>query len=246
MDNDTTPRKKCTKCGNEYPATLEYFFKNQDRLRPSCKQCSSQDNAKRRAIPANREIARLKAREYYRLNKEQCDATIKRAREKNPEKYRQMARKSEKKRKEKNRIRNKEYRRLNPEVSRAAYHRYQARKKSLPHSLTTNEWKSCLAYFNHCCAACGKPKGFWLAIVPDHWIPVSSGGGTEISNIIPLCHAVKDGHNGCNNSKTNKDGLTWLIERFGKRKAKHIYDKIIAYFDSIGRANGSLHRTIQS
>lgn len=31
--------KKCTVCGNEYPATSEYFYSQGDKLQSSCKEC---------------------------------------------------------------------------------------------------------------------------------------------------------------------------------------------------------------
>lgn len=44
MNNDTTPTKICTKCGQEFPATTEYFHKSKRGkygLRADCKQCQS-------------------------------------------------------------------------------------------------------------------------------------------------------------------------------------------------------------
>jgi hypothetical protein len=96
MDNHTTPLKRCTKCGNEYPATTEHFNKNcqaNDGLHPNCKACRSvyrqqnhehiyqqkrrwrqtnPDREKSRVltwIAANRQRYLDKKCEYYRKNK---------------------------------------------------------------------------------------------------------------------------------------------------------------------------------
>ena len=38
--------KKCTKCGEEKPATPEFFYKRGDRLRTDCKMCRKAENEK--------------------------------------------------------------------------------------------------------------------------------------------------------------------------------------------------------
>ncbi len=114
-------------------------------------------------------------------------------------------------------------------VTKAATHRYNARKRSLLNTLTADEWKQALDYFGGRCAVCGRPPKDLFSthtIAADHWIPVSKGGGTTADNILPLCHGL----DGCNNSKLNKDPETWLIERLGKRKAKKMLAEIEAYF----------------
>ena len=63
--------KECTKCGEEKPATTEYFNfstykrKSGDRgLRGACKCCDKE----------NKEVAKERSRKYYKENKEKCDA----------------------------------------------------------------------------------------------------------------------------------------------------------------------------
>lgn len=124
--------------------------------------------------------------------------------------------------------------RSNPDAFLVRINRRKARLLELPHTLTIKEWQHAKDHFNGCCAVCGRPfKDLFgtHTVAQDHWIPLSSPDcpGTIAKNIIPLCHGVS----GCNNSKRDKNAFQWLVERFGKRKAKHIYDKIIAYFDSI-------------
>jgi hypothetical protein len=47
--------------------------------------------------------------------------------------------------------------------------------------------------------------------------------------MIPLCH----GERGCNNLKNARMPAEWLIERFGKRKAKAILDRIEVFFQVV-------------
>jgi hypothetical protein len=49
-----------------------------------------------------------------------------------------------------------------------------------------------------------------------------------------MCHTKKGAPTGeicCNNAKTNKPPVEWLIEKLGKRKAKLKLAEIEAYFE---------------
>lgn len=51
--------------------------------------------------------------------------------------------------------------------------------------------------------------------------------------MVPLCHGKKgvpSGEPSCNVSKHNHDPESWLVSRFGKRKARAILKRIAAYF----------------
>lgn len=64
---DYTPTKRCAKCGNEYPATPEYFHANRskrDGLVSACKSCISHQNRERTLSSEDRERRRLYTREY--------------------------------------------------------------------------------------------------------------------------------------------------------------------------------------
>ncbi len=112
--------------------------------------------------------------------------------------------------------------------------RRRARKRALPADLTEQQWKECLAYWDNRCAVCGNTADLWRFLAQDHYIPVKHGGGTTATNIIPLCHSRKGDPTGiasCNVSKGSKDPVEWLENRYGKRKAKEITDRVNAYFD---------------
>ena len=78
--------------------------------------------------------------------------------------------------------------------------------------LTNVEWQENLEYFDHSCAYCGSKEN----ITKDHIIPLTKGGTTSKSNMIPAC-------NSCNTSKLNHDFENWYKkqsfftdERFNK------------------------------
>jgi len=120
------------------------------------------------------------------------------------------------------------YRLAHPEVGIAHGVRRRARKRTLPLAFSTAEQAFCRAYFHYACAVCGNENGFKWTIGMDHWIPLNSPDcpGTIATNMIPLCH----GMTGCNNSKSDHDPETWLLARFGPRKARQILARIRAYF----------------
>ena len=71
--------KTCTKCGEEKPATLEYFYKQGEALRPACKVCSLKSakayykaNRENRIayLEANREAIAEQKAAYQKANRE--------------------------------------------------------------------------------------------------------------------------------------------------------------------------------
>lgn len=69
-------------------------------------------------------------------------------------------------------------------------------------SFSSNDWKSCLNYFENSCAYCGCDS----KLTQDHVIPVSKNGTYTIENILPSCKS-------CNSSKGNKDFESWYKTR---------------------------------
>lgn len=210
------PFKFCTKCGAEYPRNTEFFqrcAKSADGLSWRCKSCLNEINAQYR--DANREKVRAIGRKHYYANQAARIEYAKKWNKSHPHRRKQI---------EANR---------NPvdiRVKRIISGRREARRKSLPDTLTKHEWIRALEYFNGCCAACGRPEGLWHRIVADHWIPLSKGGGTVVENIVPLCHATPGGSNCCNTNKKDRDALEWLISDFGNKKAKEILRRVEQYF----------------
>lgn len=194
--------KHCFKCKEIKPANE--FYKNKistDGLQSSCKNCCKTQND-------------LYFTQYYHDN---------------PDKMR------ERRRKQRGLYKHKTYKKSQI-ARRAGEARRRAREVELGGDFDTWDMQQCLEYWDYRCAICGRPEGLWHTIVGDHWIalkdPRSDNPGNVAWNIVPMCHAKKgsNGLGGCNNSKNDKDPEQWLIETFGKRKAKIILTDINAYF----------------
>jgi hypothetical protein len=61
-----TEMKKCTKCLEEKPKTLDYFYKGKIQLRAKCKKCCSIETL-------NNPNYNLTASKFYYNNKELCN-----------------------------------------------------------------------------------------------------------------------------------------------------------------------------
>ncbi len=173
---------------------------------------------RRRRYAETRDESITASSAYYHVNKSQ----IKERRRGTTARYNQIHR-------EEKRLWALEYYKNNPQKAKMKIHRRLARKRNLPSTLTSDQWERCLSYFDHKCAVCSRSIGFWHTLAADHWIPLASPNclGTVVENMIPLCH----GSGGCNNSKGAKDAILWLTEKFGKKKAKQILNRINAYFE---------------
>lgn len=252
---DSVPQKRCTKCGEYYPSTLEYFkveHRNRNGLTAQCINCIRAYGRERYQRPAVKARAKelqstpeykAKASEYYHIPevKERILSRMKqpeaqrRAKELNKTPERRKQRKIYKQG-EHNAEYDKQYRQRPyvKELNKTKQARRRARKMSLPCDFTSEQWFRSLDYFEHKCAVCGRPAGLWHVLGQDHWIPLASSDcpGTIATNIIPLC----DGLGGCNRTKHMKPAEQWLIEQFGKRKAKEILVRINAYFEWVKAA----------
>lgn len=236
-------QKQCTKCGEG--KIISMFAKRKGRPRGTswCKTCISKYQKQYRQLPEAKEWLKTyqksgKPKEYHRQwckrNPDKLKLYALKHKGSRAEYYREYERIN----KETKRAYRKEYYRR-PEIKRRIYtneQRKRARKLSLPHTLTAQEWQHALNYFNGCCAVCGRQLndmfGEFKAAM-DHWIPLSYKGddnpGTVATNIVPLCHGV----DGCNNSKHNKLPDVWLKHKFSTRKANEIMKRIQDYFDSL-------------
>ena len=61
-----TEMKKCTKCLEEKPKTLDYFYKGKIQLRAKCKKCCSNE-------VVNNPKHLIRNKKYYEDNKELCN-----------------------------------------------------------------------------------------------------------------------------------------------------------------------------
>lgn len=235
--------KRCSKCGEEKPATNEHWYYKAGKLQTPCSECCKRNRAEYRKN--NSEKVKLQKRAFYEKNRDKILEYTRAWRECHrdhmSEKSKLYYRANRQRILNRNRLYHRrnakrilDRKRSNPPVYRKTQNavrmqNYKARKLALPNTLTKEQWQRALDYFNHSCAICGKPKGLWHTLAADHWIPLNSPNclGTVVENIVPLCHGV----GGCNNSKGDSIAEVWLIDRCGKRKAKPILERIRIYFE---------------
>lgn len=259
MSPDSTTTKVCTKCGIEKPATTEYFHKTKSGklgLTAACKVCQAEHSRlyrvanhekilerNRRYKIENPEKVKESGKRYYAANKNEILRKNKERIKANPEKHAKLLRRWSQEHPEKRReyVRNyrlrhperrveheRRYAKANPEKMRIKWSRRTARKRNLPDTFTPKQWERALDYFHGCCAVCGSQLyDLFGSVEPhaDHWIPLSNPKctGTVVTNMLPLC-------NTCNLSKLATLPNEWLGQKFGKRKAKQILEKVEAYF----------------
>lgn len=120
--------------------------------------------------------------------------------------------------------RRKTWAKTHPEQAQSTKQKRRSRKRSLPSTLTAEEWIRCKDYFDCSCVICGSHDYIQM----DHWIPLSNPfcPGTVAENVIPLCRK----HNA---QKNGQHPYKYLVQLFGVSEAKVIYDKVNAYFQMI-------------
>lgn len=221
----------CKDCHTEKPLTDFYpprsrgagKYPNRKPPRPQqpCKPCA--------AVCSKRNLARRKAKDPQRVQA-QNKARRARYRARHPEKIKKYTYKRYHANPDAHRLYKKEYnqRPQTKKVNILTSGRRRARKRELPNTFAQTDYDFMMQYWHFSCAVCGRENGFQWTIAADHWIALKDPAcpGTVVTNILPLCHGV----GGCNNSKSNKSPSLWLLERYGKTKAKKIETAIMAYF----------------
>jgi 5-methylcytosine-specific restriction endonuclease McrA len=174
--------KICRKCKREFPATTEYFYKDNNvkcGLRSRCKECDIKSK-------------RSTMKKYYENNKEKIAEYQKEYKKNNFERFDRYKKRYKKPRK----IRIRQF--TKKDIRNILNQKYIARKKNLESTLTTLDWEEIKKDFKNECAYCGEKTSLEI----EHIIPVSKGGGLTKSNIIPSCKK-------CNINKGNKNFIKW-------------------------------------
>jgi hypothetical protein len=219
------PEKRCTKCGDVFPTTPEFFQRDKhtrDGLRPDCKRCRTQWNAERR------EEKHAYNQAYYHDQSENRDRILAQRKENyrdNPE-TRQYALDYNKRSdvREYQRTYLKEYnqrpeiKERDREARRIAKKNRRAHAKAIPGSYTSAQIQDLLKRQKYRCyyAACGYTRfeqrdGKYIYHV-DHTFPINRVVGTDIpandiSYLVLACPS-------CNHKKSDK--FPWEFPEGGR------------------------------
>lgn len=181
--------KKCSKCEETFPATLDFFYKQKIntkngvgyKLTSYCKECQKKQSNK--WISGNRERHNETQLKYFRTEKGRNTRY--------PEKEKQRLRK---------------WQIENPERIKGYS---EKRSQNKTHNISTKEWEECKKYFNHRCAYCElKIECHFIqhrgkTILGDfHREHLIHDGENDLSNCVPSCKS-------CNSSKGESKFEEW-------------------------------------
>lgn len=199
--SDHTPLKRCSKCGNEFPSTTQFFNRNKsrpDNLQYWCRKC--QRVGSKISDDKHREEKRRKGREYQRKiheadpgmnhrvyvqRRQKYIASNLRWRANNPEKVRAIARKGSKK----------NWARVYAQNSKR-----RARKMGAGGQHTPADIRRIYKAQKGKCYWCGVKVGKTYHV--DHVIPLARGGTDGPENLVIACPD-------CNRHKHDKLPHEW-------------------------------------
>jgi hypothetical protein len=191
-----TEIKHCNECGNDYPKTEEYFYKQNTKhgkiiLKSECKTCT-----KNRYKSWREENPKKRKENYKRQNSK--------------EKKLYNIKKKNKERRENGKYG--EWQRNNPEKIKK-YNKNHTKKK---HKINEQEWNNCKAYFNNICAYCGMTEKEHRKIYKQdlHKEHVIDDGRNDLKNCVPSCKI-------CNSEKHETSLNNW----YNKNNIKYDYEK---------------------
>jgi len=245
-----TKEKQCSKCGNVYPLTREYFHarKNgKDGYRNDCKECRKQlaqkyyrDNSEgmkeksAQYYANNKEKVIKRTTDYYFKNKDKILAGRPKYLIKNRDKIKKRVKKYYLNNRSHILSKNSEYREDNPEKIKEMLRCHRKRNPEL-YKFYSQQYRARKRKLEHDLTKeereetlvyfghkCAYCGEDNVQLQQDHIIPVTKGGGYTKRNIIPACAS-------CNSSKHNFDVWEWYKRNPFYDKVKH--DKIRIFIE---------------
>lgn len=215
---DTTvsqiPLKRCTKCGEEKPATAEWFYLRNAKLKASCRACGNADSKRYRVDNAekirewtrqyavdNAEKIREYKQQHYVDNVEKERARRRRYYLENTEKVLERKQRYRAANAEKIREYKQQWRADNPEKERVSCSRRRAHIRAADGTHNAADIRLLLKTQKHNCWWCGKPLDISNYHV-DHRVPLARGGSNAPENLCITCPT-------CNMRKHDKLPQEW-------------------------------------
>ena len=214
--------KICTKCNRLLVANSMNFYKNKTYkygVMSKCKECKKKYG--KQYYENNSEYIKERNKQYNRKNMQEY---IKQWQKDNPERTKQWSKKYYQNHKEHIAEYGKQWasnnRERRNEICLKAQHKRRAKLKSNGGEYTLEQWNECLNFFNNTCAYSGAELNKDNTNV-EHIIPISKGGTSNITNIVPALDSV-------NFSKNASDMLEWYKEQpyFSEERLNKILDWI--------------------
>jgi len=196
--------RHCSRCGNEYPATLEYFYHvsprtRKDELSSWCKHCVSEAGKLSRSKHADK--AKVRAKKYAVEHREQVNANAREYVKRNPEKRKETMRAYSETHREQEREKKRRWRANNPEKHRAEKERRRAWKLNAEGEYTADDIKAQYSRQKGKCYWCNVKLNNKYHV--DHIVPLSRGGSNRPDNIVCACPH-------CNDSRGAKLPHEWV------------------------------------
>lgn len=198
MSKPSIPLRRCKKCGEEFPATIEFFHRKKDGLRYECKACRVVEGKLEREL--HHERVRSRERRSYQANKARHNEYSKNYRKDHIDKLHKYDKQYYQSNKRRVNERNYRYKRLHPEFSRIDNSKRRARIRQAGGSHTPADIKAQIKSQTDKrgvlrCWWCEQPieKTYHL----DHRIPLAKGGSNDARNLCISCPK-------CNLSKHDK------------------------------------------
>jgi len=124
-------------------------------------------------------------REWMKRNPEKAREAMRRRRVAHPDEHNEESRLYYARNRDARLAQSAEYHRQHPEIGRARWQNYRARKLAAEGSFTPTEWLALVERYDGRCAYCGR-RG---PLEADHRIPLGRGGTNRIENILPACRS---------------------------------------------------------
>lgn len=206
--------KKCSSCGAVKPS--HEFNRDahlKDGLTSACKACRAQQS--REYYAANRTRYAQVRHDWHIANKESVSARKRVYRDQSLARITEQQRRWYEGHREVVRKKSKEWKLTHPEKVRLMSQRGTRMRRARLGGIviSTENWRGVLEKAGNRCLYCGAVGDLHI----EHFIPVSRGGQSTLTNILPACEP-------CNKSKGAHDPYTWIPERFGLEALQRAVD----------------------
>jgi hypothetical protein len=199
-------------CKNYRISNIEIYIKYWEAHR------EQHDKSRKRWYKAHRQQCINYAREYQKAHKDQYSTYVRQYLDVNKDRIKMKHKEWITNNRGRCKMKINEWKTNNNGRCRVYWQKIRALKRSLPSTLTAQQWEQITQRFNDKCAYCGKTK----TLQQDHFVPLVKGGEYTHNNILPAC---KD----CNQSKHTTSFFNWYPKQKFYSKEREV--KILKFLN---------------